>query len=70
MSLHQNDHIADITKKLDAIGSAQRERLAFIDFALYFLGELTRKDLIDRFAVGHAATTRDFAYTKRLHQTT
>lgn len=66
MSLHQNDHIADITKKLDAIGSAQRERLAFIDFALYFLGELTRKDLIDRFAVGHAATTRDFALYKEI----
>ncbi|KLV05226.1 transcriptional regulator [Photobacterium aquae] len=52
--------------KLNSIGSAQRERLAFIDFALYFLGEVTRKDLIDRFAVGHAATTRDFALYKEI----
>lgn len=66
MSLHKHDHNMDITKKLDAIGSAQRERLAFIDFALYFLGEVTRKDLIDRFAVGHAATTRDFAVYKEI----
>ncbi len=29
-------------------------------------GELTRKDLIDRFAVGHAATTRDFALYKEI----
>ncbi|MCQ1059744.1 WYL domain-containing protein [Photobacterium sp. DNB23_23_1] len=56
----------DVEKKLNAVGSAQRERLAFIDFALYFLGEVTRKDLIDRFAVGHAATTRDFALYKEI----
>lgn len=66
MSLHKHDHNMDVTKKLDAIGSAQRERLAFIDFALYFLGEVTRKDLIDRFAVGHAATTRDFSVYKEI----
>ncbi|MGF1702844.1 WYL domain-containing protein [Photobacterium makurazakiensis] len=70
MTLHHDDHVpaltAGIKQKLDAIGSAQKERLAFIDFALYFLGELTRKDLIDRFAVGHAATTRDFALYKEL----
>ena len=66
MSLHQHGHSMDISNKLDAIGSAQRERLAFIDFALYFLGEVTRKDLIDRFAVGHAATTRDFALYKEI----
>ncbi|MGF1723959.1 WYL domain-containing protein [Photobacterium nomapromontoriensis] len=59
-------HNAAIAQKLNAIGSAQRERLAFIDFALYFLGEVTRKDLIDRFAVGHAATTRDLALYKEL----
>ncbi|WP_255526869.1 WYL domain-containing protein [Photobacterium sp. BZF1] len=56
----------DVETKLNAVGSAQRERLAFIDFALYFLGEVTRKDLIDRFAVGHAATTRDFALYKEI----
>ncbi|PSW09969.1 WYL domain-containing protein [Photobacterium sanctipauli] len=70
MTLHHDDHAsalsAEVKQKLDAIGSAQRERLAFIDFALYFFGELTRKDLIDRFAVGHAATTRDLALYKEL----
>ncbi|MGF1687440.1 WYL domain-containing protein [Photobacterium japonica] len=70
MTLHNDNHSADISadiaNKLNAIGSAQRERLAFIDFALYFFGEVTRKDLIDRFAVGHAATTRDLALYKEL----
>lgn len=40
---------------------AQRERLAFIDFRLYFLGTVSRMDLMDRFGVGAAAATRDFA---------
>ncbi|MBV1839454.1 WYL domain-containing protein [Photobacterium ganghwense] len=57
---------ASIEQKLKTVCSAQRERLAFIDFALYFLGEVTRKDVIDRFAVGHAATTRDFALYKEI----
>ncbi|WP_299021841.1 WYL domain-containing protein [uncultured Photobacterium sp.] len=66
MTLQQYDHSLDIATKLNSISSAQRDRLTFIDFALYFFGEVTRKDLIDRFAVGHAATTRDLALYKEL----
>lgn len=66
MTFQHHEQPQDILQKLNTIGSAQRERLAFIDFALYFFGELTRKDLIDRFAVGHAATTRDLALYKEM----
>lgn len=41
------------------LASAQRERLAFIEFRLWFFGEVTRKNVIDRFGVGTAAGTRD-----------
>ncbi|BFO54270.1 YafY family protein [Acidovorax sacchari] len=40
---------------------ALRERLAFIDFQLYFLGELRRNDLIARFGISSAVATRAIA---------
>ncbi|BBR54746.1 WYL domain-containing protein [Pseudomonas putida] len=40
---------------------AQRERLVYIDFRLYFTGVVSRNDLMDRFGLGAAAATRDFA---------
>ena len=40
---------------------AQRERLSHIDFKLYFLGELRRADVVDRFGTGPAGATRDIA---------
>lgn len=46
---------------IDDLPSAQRERLAFIEFRLWFLGEVTRKDVIARFGVATAAGTRDLA---------
>ena len=46
---------------LDRLPQAQRERLAYIDFRLYFLGELRRIDVADRFGTGPAAATRDIA---------
>lgn len=44
----------------------QRERLAYIDFCLYFLGEVTRLNLMNRFGIAPAVTTRDFAAYKTL----
>jgi len=38
---------------------AQLERLSFIDFRLYFLGELRRADVMNRFGTGPAGATRD-----------
>lgn len=45
---------------------AQRERLAYIDFRLYFLGAVSRQDLMERFGLASAAATRDFALYREL----
>jgi hypothetical protein len=45
---------------------AQLERLAYLDFRLYFLGELKRGDLIERFGIGPAGATRDIALYKQI----
>lgn len=43
------------------LGQAQRERLAYIDFRLYFLGEITRADITARFGVAPTGATRDLS---------
>ena len=48
-------------KRLDDLSQVQRERLAYIDFRLYFFGEIGRPDLIERFGVAPAGATRDLA---------
>jgi len=49
-----SDHNSSLTLK-------QRERLAFIDFQLYFLGELRRNDLVERFGISSVVATRTIA---------
>lgn len=44
---------------IEELASAQRERLAYIEFRLWFFGEVTRKSVLDRFGVATAAGTRD-----------
>lgn len=51
---------------LDGLSQVQRERLAYIEFRLYFLGEVGRSDLMMRFGVAPAGATRDFALYKDL----
>lgn len=51
---------------LDSLSQPQRERLAYIEFRLYFLGEVGRADLMKRFGVAPAGATRDFALYKDL----
>lgn len=51
---------------LDDLNQTQRERLAYIEFRLYFLGEVGRSDLIKRFGVAPAGASRDFALYKEL----
>lgn len=46
---------------LAKLGQAQRERLAHIDFRLWFLGEVSRADICARFGVAPAGATRDLA---------
>ncbi len=47
------------------MSSSQRERLAYIDFRLYFFGEIGRPDLIKRFGVAPAGATRDLALYRK-----
>lgn len=49
---------------LSSVSQAQRSRLRYIDFRLFFLGELHRADLMERFEVAGAAATRDVALYK------
>jgi hypothetical protein len=46
---------------LENLPRVQRERLSHIDFKLYFLGELRRADVVERFETGPAGATRDIA---------
>lgn len=51
---------------LGDLSKAQVDRLTYIDFRLYFLGELSRADLMDRFSIGGAGATRDIALYRTL----
>ena len=55
-----------LDKSLVGISQAQKERLAYIEFRLYFLGEFSRQDLSARFGMAPAGATRDIAQYKRL----
>lgn len=44
----------------------QRERLAYIDFRLYFFDEIGRPNLVDRFGVAPAGATRDLALYRKI----
>ena len=48
-------------KIVNKISQQLRERLAFIEFRLWFLGDVRRPDLIDRFGIAPAVATRDLA---------
>lgn len=55
---------SEARRAVAALPRAQQERLSHIDFRLYFLGELRRADLADRFGTAPAAATRDIAQYK------
>lgn len=54
------------TEALMSLSKVQRHRLSHIDFKLYFLGELRRSDVVDRFGTGPAGATRDIALYREL----
>ncbi|CAJ5232289.1 transcriptional regulator-like protein [Burkholderia pseudomallei] len=54
-----NEQLADLTQP-------QRDRLAFIELRVLFIGEIRRQDLVTRFAIQSAAATRDLALYKDL----
>ncbi|KAE8436995.1 MULTISPECIES: helix-turn-helix transcriptional regulator [Halomonadaceae] len=43
----------------EGVSGQQLERLAHIEFLVYFTGKVTRKDIMSRFGVSSAAATRD-----------
>jgi hypothetical protein len=54
---------------LNDLTKAQIDRLTFIDFRLFFLGELRRADLMERFSTGAAGATRDIALYREIAPT-
>lgn len=42
------------------LSQKQRDRLAYIEFRLWFLGNACRRDLMERFGIAPAVATRDF----------
>jgi predicted DNA-binding transcriptional regulator YafY len=55
-----------VGESLSQLTQVQRERLSYIEFRLYFLGQVGRQDLKDRFGAAPAVATRDFAEYRRL----
>ena len=55
--------------KLAELSHAQRDRLAFIELRLWFVGEFQRQDLVNRFGIQSAAATRDMALYRELAPT-
>lgn len=53
-------------QRLEDASHAQRERLAYIDFRLYCIGEIGRPDLSSRFGVAPAGATRDLALYREI----
>lgn len=51
---------------LAGVGQSQKERLAHIEFRLYFLGNVRRQDLMNRFGIAPAVATRDFSLYRDL----
>lgn len=49
---------------MDEFSFAQKQRLAYIDFKLYFTGTVTRSEIVSHFELGLAAATRDLKFYK------
>ena len=54
-----NEQLAELTQP-------QRDRLAFVELRVRFIGEIRRQDLVSRFGIQSAAATRDLALYKDL----
>lgn len=53
---------------IDELSQKQRDRLAYIEFRLWFLGDACRRDLMERFSIAPAVATRDFTAYRDLAQ--
>lgn len=54
------------TEQLAELTQPQRDRLAFVELRVRFIGEIRRQDLVSRFGIQSAAATRDLAVYKDL----
>src|SRR5471030_2609426 len=54
------------SQRVGSLSQAQRERLTYLEFRLYFMGEVGRPDLSARFGVAPAGATRDIAMYREL----
>ena len=52
--------------QLSEMTQSQRDRLAFVELRLRFVGEIRRQDLVARFGIQAAAATRDLGQYKEL----
>lgn len=57
------------SSEVATFSQAQRERLIFIDFHIYFMGELGRQHLTTRFGMAPAGATRDISLYRKLAPT-
>ena len=55
-----------VTTPVENLSHGQRDRLAYVDFRLYFFGEIGRPDLSGRFGVAPAGATRDLALYREI----
>lgn len=53
-------------EQLSDLTQTQRDRLAFVELRVRFIGEIRRQDLVSRFGIQSAAATRDLALYKDL----
>lgn len=53
-------------QRVGSLSQAQRERLTYLEFRLYFMGEIGRPDMSARFGVAPAGATRDIAMYREL----
>lgn len=55
-----------LNEKLLSLTQTQRDRLAFVELRVRFVGDIRRQDLVSRFAIQTAAATRDLALYREL----
>jgi hypothetical protein len=65
-SAHLGFRMSKNDDSFDPLTQTQRERLAFVDFCLYFLGGVSRGDIERRFGISVAAASRDLACYRKL----
>lgn len=58
--------MSKVDESLDELTQTQRERLAYVDYCLYFHGGVGRSDLERRFGISVAAASRDLACYRNL----